>query len=155
MSYALLKLLHVGGAVLFLGSLLLCGWWKRRADREGSAKVAGFTLDALGAADMRFTASGALLLLIGGGGLLASFAGDAVTPAWLSGGILLFLLAALAWAVGLLPLQRQLRRALRQASDGSLPDAYRRFSRYWAWTSGVATLAAFAGLLLMVVRPGG
>jgi uncharacterized membrane protein len=148
MSYAALKLLHVVGAVLFLGSLLLCGWWKRRAERDA-------TLDTIAAADTRFTASGALLLLIGGGGLLASFGGETVTPAWLSGGILLFLLAALAWAVGLLPLQRQLRRALRDAGQGALPEAYHRPGRYWTWTSNAATLAAFAGLLLMVLRPGG
>jgi uncharacterized membrane protein len=155
MSYAALKLLHVVGAVLFLGSLLLCGWWKRRAESDASVAVVTFTLDTIAAADTRFTASGALLLLIGGGGLLASFGGETVTPAWLSGGILLFLLAALAWAVGLLPLQRQLRRALRDAGQGALPEAYHRPGRYWTWTSNAATLAAFAGLLLMVLRPGG
>lgn len=155
MSYSLFMVLHVAGAVLFIGSLLLAGWWKRRADRNGDARLAAFTLDGLVACDLRFTASGALLLLVGGGGMLALGAGQLAEKGWLSGGIILFLVAALAWAVVLVPLQRQLRVLARGAGDGPLPETYRRMSRIWLLASAVANLTALAALILMVGKPGG
>jgi uncharacterized membrane protein len=147
--------LHVAGAVLFIGSLLLAVWWKWRADRSGDARLAAFTLDGLVAGDLRFTASGALLILVGGGGMLALGTGQLAEKGWLSGGIILFLIAALAWAVVLVPLQRQLRALARGAGDGPLPDAYRRMGRICLLASAVANLAALAALILMVAKPGG
>jgi len=155
MIYSLFKVLHVLGAVLFIGSLLLAGWWKWRADRNGEARLAAFTLDGILAGDVRFTASGVLLLLVGGGGMLALGSDQLMTQAWLSGGIILFLVAALTWAVVLMPLLRQLRALARRAGDGSLPEAYRRMTQIWALASGLATLAALAALILMVAKPGG
>ena len=155
MNYSLFMVLHVAGAVLFIGSLLLAGWWKWRADRGGEARLAAFTLDGLIACDLRFTASGALLLLVGGGGMLALSTGQLAEKGWLSGGIILFLVAALAWAVVLVPLQRQLRVQARGAGDGPLPETYHRMSRIWLMASGVANLAALAALILMVAKPGG
>lgn|GEM_PF-400348 len=155
MIYSLFKVLHVLGAVLFIGSLLLAGWWKWRTDRNGEARLAAFTLDGILAGDVRFTASGALLLLVGGGGMLALGSDNLMTQAWLSGGIILFLVAALTWAVVLMPLLRQLRALARRAGDGPLPEVYRRMTQIWALASGVATLAALAALILMVAKPGG
>ncbi|MDX1593975.1 MAG: DUF2269 family protein [Gammaproteobacteria bacterium] len=153
MGYALLKFVHVGGAVLFLGTLLLSGVWMRRALAAREAPSLEFALDGVGATDLRVAAPGAALLLVGGGGLLVGGGGELATQAWLSGGILLFLVAALGWAVGLVPLQRQMRHALRGAGR-ELPEACLRHGRHWHWAHLVTTLAAFAGLFLMVVRPG-
>ena len=154
MNYSLFIVLHVAGAVLFIGSLLFAGWRKWRADRSGEARLAAFTLDGLVAGDLRFTASGALLLLVGGGGMLVLGTDQLAEKGWLSGGIILFLVAALAWAVVLVPLQRQLRVLARGAGDGPLPETYRRMSRVWLLASGVANLAALTALILMMAKPG-
>lgn len=155
MSYPLFLVLHVLGALLFIGALGLNAWWKRRADRVGDARVVAFTLDAILAVDLRFTLPGALLLLVGGGGLLAGGAGELLDRGWLSGGISLFLCTLVAWAVGLVTLQRQLRLHARRAGDGPLPEAYRRLSRFHALLAAVAVLLPLVALVLMVAKPGG
>jgi len=154
MSYAIFKLLHLLGAVLFLGTLLLTLWWKLRADCSADARNAAFTVDQLIGADLRFTAPGAVLLLVGGGGLLAGVPDEMVTQGWLSGGIILFVATVVLWAVMLVPLQRQMRAALRRAGGTTLPDDYRRLSRYWLAAGVVAALLPLASLALMVLRPG-
>lgn len=155
MNYELFKVLHVVGAVLFIGNLLLNVWWKLRADRRGDARLVAFTLDQMVASDLRFTVGGAVLLLVGGGGMLAQGAGEMMDQGWLSTGILLFLVALLAWAVVLLTLQRQLRARAQAAGDGPLPDAYRQLNRYWLPVAALVTLLPLVALVLMVAKPGG
>jgi len=155
MNYELFKVLHVVGAVLFIGNLLLNGWWKLRADRRGDARLVAFTLDQMVASDLRFTVGGAALLLVGGGGMLALGAGEMMDQGWLSTGILLFLVALLAWAVVLLTLQRQLRARAQAVGDGPLPDTYRQLNRYWLPVAALVVLLPLAALVLMVAKPGG
>jgi uncharacterized membrane protein len=155
-SYALFNLLHVLGVVLFLGNLVVTAWWKLRADRSGSPRLVAFALRQVQLTDRVFTLGGALLLLVGGIGMLAQSGGELLEHGWLMGGISLFVFSAALWAVVLLPLQAQMRRTLHGvAADAALPGDYLRLSRYWALAGGAATLLPLLALWLMVIKPGG
>ena len=150
MAYALFNLLHVLGAILFLGNLLVTAWWKVRADRTGRPLLVGYALREVQLTDRVFTLGGAALLLVGGIGML-------VGHGWLRAGIALFVFSAALWAVVLLPLQVQMRRVVRGTGEEEgtdLPAEYRRLSRYWALAGIAATLLPLVALVLMVVKPG-
>ena len=155
MLNTLLTLLHVLGAMLFIGNLVFSAWLKLRADRAGDARSAASALDRVVATDLCITGAGAALVLLSGGGLLALGDLGDVTPGWLSGGIVLFLLSGLCWAVLLVPLQRRLRAFAHAAGNGPLPPDYTRLSRYWAVAGGAAILLPLLVLALMVLQPDG
>jgi uncharacterized membrane protein len=41
-TYLLLKSLHILGVVLFLGNIIITGWWKAMADRTRNPVVIAF-----------------------------------------------------------------------------------------------------------------
>ncbi|HEY5719395.1 MAG TPA: DUF2269 family protein [Gammaproteobacteria bacterium] len=148
------KLLHVLGAVLFVGNLLVGAWWHWRAVRSADPRQAAQLFALLGAGDLRFTATGALLLLVGGGGLLSGAADALVTQAWLTGGISLFVFSAGLWAVVLVPLRRQLWRQLGRApAGGTWPEGSGRLARGALLLAWLVAAMALGGLVLMVLRP--
>jgi len=156
LEYPFFKLLHVVGAVLFLGNLVVTAWWKQCADRTGNPQVVVFALRQVQLTDRLFTLGGAALLLVGGIGMLAVTDGELLNTGWLATGITLFVVSATLWAVVLIPLQSQMRRLLKGLSAGDrLPAGYLRLSRFWMLAGSAATLLPLVALWLMVVKPGG
>ena len=41
-SYLWLKVLHIVGVVLFLGNIIVTGWWKNMADRTKNPQIIAF-----------------------------------------------------------------------------------------------------------------
>jgi len=41
-NYLLLKSLHVLGVVIFLGNIIVTGWWKVMADKTRESKIIAF-----------------------------------------------------------------------------------------------------------------
>ena len=41
-AYLWLKTLHIIGAILFLGNIIITGWWKFMADRTRDPKIVAF-----------------------------------------------------------------------------------------------------------------
>ena len=64
--YLLFKSIHLLGAVLFLGNIIITGWWKTMADRTGDPLIIAFAQRQVTLTDFIFTAGGALLVLVGG-----------------------------------------------------------------------------------------
>lgn len=65
-TYLLLKSLHILGAVIFLGNIIVTGWWKVMADRTRNPVVIAFAQRQVTLTDFIFTGGGVVLILATG-----------------------------------------------------------------------------------------
>jgi uncharacterized membrane protein len=146
---ALLRVLHVAGAVLLLGNVTVTGVWAaylyRVRDRIPFRPVARAILWT----DLIFTVGGGTLLTVSGI-LLALRRGYQVagTP-WLAKGIGALALATLLWLALLLPDQLRMERAA-PGDDAAVSRAFRR----WSVVGWAATAVLYYGLWAMAGRSG-
>ena len=154
MTPLLLKTLHVLGAVLILGNVIVTGFWNYKAVRTGQPRVIAFAQREVMAADVWLTFGGGALLSITGF-LLAQASGmNPWRTPWIAGGFGLLGLSTLLWLVVLLPCQiRMIRLSRDVADDAPLPPAF--YSAFWWWNvvGWFATLLLVAALAVMVLKP--
>jgi len=65
-TYLILKSLHILGAVIFLGNIIITGWWKVMADRTRNPVVIAFAQRQVTLTDYIFTGGGVVLILATG-----------------------------------------------------------------------------------------
>lgn len=153
-TYLLLKSLHVLGVVLFLGNIIITGWWKFMADRTLNPQIIAFAQRQVTLTDYVFTAGGAALLLAAGWGN-AALHGMAITEIrWLSWGFWLFNLSGLIWVAILIPVQIKQERMAQKFKDGAeIPQEYWVLVKRWYFWGTLATLLPLMNLYWMVFKP--
>ena len=146
---ALLRVLHVAGAVLLLGNVTVTGVWAAYLYRARSRVPFHPVARAILWTDLIFTVGGGTLLTVSGI-LLALKQGYRVgaTP-WLLRGIVALGAATALWLVVLLPAQLRMERAGRGDGAGLAP-VFRR----WSVVGWAATALLYYGLWAMAGRPG-
>lgn len=152
--YLLLKSLHILGAVIFLGNIIVTGWWKTMADRTRDPKIVAFAQRQVTLTDFVFTGGGVTLLLTTGIGNATIHNMNYWNIRWLSWGFWLFISSGVIWLVILIPVQiKQGRIARTFATGGSIPECYWKLSRIWAIFGILATVLPLANLYWMVFKP--
>lgn len=63
-SYLWIKVIHILGAVLFLGNIIVTGWWKVMADRTKNPQIIAFAQRQVTVTDWVFT-TGAAVFVVG------------------------------------------------------------------------------------------
>ena len=146
--YLILKLVHLIGVVLFLGNITVGVFWKAFADRTRNALIMASTIDGIIAADRIFTIPGVLILL--GGGIATAIVGNIpfLSTGWLLWGIVLFVLAGLAFG----PLSRTQRRLSVAAHVGNFEE-YERLSKGWNFWGMIALLLPVGAFIIMILKP--
>jgi uncharacterized membrane protein len=152
-SYLWLKTLHIFGVVLFLGNIIVTGWWKNLADRTKNPQIIAFAQRQVTLTDYIFTASGVFILLVAGMSNVylhnLSYAAK-----WLSHGMSIFLLSGLIWVVVLIPVQSKQAKMARDFSiSGVIPAEYWKLCNLWNWFGLVATLLPIMNIYWMVFKP--
>jgi uncharacterized membrane protein len=142
---ALLRMLHVAGAILLLGNVTVTGFWAMFLYRRRSAVPFRSVAQAILWTDLAFTAGGGVLLTVSGI-LLIRARGYVIgeTP-WLVHGIAALGASTLVWLAVLLPDQLRLERA--DPEDGA---GLRRVFLRWTVVGWVTTGILFYGLWTMV-----
>ena len=144
---------HVVGAVLFLGNILVTAVWKTLADRTRSPAVVAYAQRLVTITDFAFTAPGAALIAISGP-ILADDLGGVGGPGWLTLGFALFIASGVIWVAALIPIQiAQARMARTFRTEDAVPPGYWRLATLWAVFGAIATLLPLANLYLMIVKP--
>ena len=154
--YLLYKMIHLLGVVLFLGNIIVTGWWKLMADRNGDPLVVAFAQRQVTLTDYLFTAGGALLVLFGAMTNAMKSPGDwsFMQVAWMAWGFSLFTASGIIWATILVPIQvRQARMAETFRRDEAIPENYWRLGRRWLFWGTLATLLPLSNLYWMVFKP--
>lgn len=145
--------LHVLGAILFVGNIVTAAFWKMAADRSGHPAIVHQAAWNVMRADRVFTVPG-LALLIVSGSVLAVKAGYSLNGLnWLTLSLALLVVTAVLWLMLLIPLQRKMIRLSAEAvRAGTVPAAYRRASVRWAMFGTPATLLPVVILYLMIAK---
>jgi uncharacterized membrane protein len=152
-AYLLLKTLHVIGVILFLGNIVVTGWWKAMADRTRDAKIIAFAQSQVSATDRVFTLGGILILAAAGAGS-AAYGGIGATTPWIEWGNAFFAGSGIVWICCLMPLQTKLGRMARTfAPGGAIPADYWRLERWWVTFGLIATLLPLGAVVTMVFKP--
>jgi uncharacterized membrane protein len=151
-SYLLLKTIHLVGAVLFIGNIIITGWWKFMADATRDPRIIGFAQRQVTLTDWVFTFGGVVLVGIGGIGNAELHDMPLNTP-WLALGSALFIASGIIWIAILIPLQMKLGRMAKVfAGGGTIPPAYWRLEKLWAIFGVLATLLPLANIPVMVFK---
>lgn len=145
-------LLHVVGAVLFLGNGLAGPLWLAFAERAGPRELA-FALRVVNVLDVVFTAPGAVLLVLNGVALSVTWGGPFVAR-WLLVAVVAFALAGLSWSFVLVPQQLELERlASAEAASAEVSPGLRRRLRAYSVAGALTAVPLLTSLTLMVLRP--
>lgn len=152
-TYLALKSLHILGVVLFVGNIVVTGWWKVMADRTRHPAIVAFAQRQVTLTDWIFTFGGSSLVVVGA--YANVYLHDLPLDApWLVWGQAMFFLSGLLWVAILIPLQIRLARLARGfAGGGAIPDEYWRLNRVWLWVGILATVLPAANLYFMVFKP--
>lgn len=155
MTPLILKTLHVLGAVLILGNVIVTGYWNFKAVRSRDPRVVAFGAREVIATDVLFTFGGGALLSVTGFLLAAAYGLDPWKTPWITWGFALLVLSTLLWLTVLLPCQSLMVRLSREANDDDapLPPAFYRAFWWWSVVGWSATGLLVAALALMVLKP--
>ncbi|MEQ1653840.1 MAG: DUF2269 family protein [Hyphomicrobium sp.] len=153
MTYLAFKSIHILGVVLFLGNIIITGFWKFYADANARPEVVGFAQRLVTLTDWMFTAGGIALILIGGYGMAHVAELSVSETPWIRHGLTLFITSGDIWAAVLIPIQIvQARIARSFENGGEVPPRYWRLSRHWLIWGAVATILPLINLYVMVLK---
>lgn len=153
MPIELIKTLHVLGAVLFLGNIIVAAVWKALADRSGNATIIAHSQRLVTITDFAFTLTGVVLLAVTGP-IMATRLGIQ-RASWVIWGEALFGLAGIVWLAVEIPVQILQARVIRGIGPSAdIPMRYWRLARVWMLGGSIATVLPLAVLVLMVIKPG-
>lgn len=153
-TYLWLKSIHILGVVLFLGNIIVTGWWKAMADRTKDPAIIAFAQRQVTLTDWIFTFGGVVLTLAGGIGNAWLNDMQIFTVYWLAWGGWLFIISGVIWVIALVPLQISLERMAKQfANGGSIPDRYWKHERLWMVFGFIATILPLLNIYWMVFKP--
>lgn len=153
-TYLWLKSLHLLGVVLFLGNIIVTGWWKAMADRTKNPVIIAFAQHQVSLTDWVFTAVGVALILAGGLGNALLHNMDYLHTYWMAWGTWLFIASGLIWAFVLIPIQiAQAKMAMQFAGGGKIPEQYWKLGHLWIIFGTLATLLPMVNLYWMVFKP--
>lgn len=144
---ALLKILHVAGAVLLLGNVTVTGFWATYLYRERRRVPFPAVARAILWTDLAFTLGGGVLLTISGILLAMRHGYHVAETPWLLKGIVALAVATVLWLAVLLPDQWRMERL----APNDEPALRRLFVR-WSVVGWSATLVLFYGLYVMVAK---
>ena len=150
----LFVLLHVFGAIIFMGNLVVSAMWMAQARRTADASVLYFATRAVVRADWIFTVPGIVLLLVPGL-LTIGLHGGFGRTSWAELALALFIGTGIIWGAILIPLQKKMVELTREAFElklGLADHFYKVLSRWMMW-GGIATLLPLVSLYLMVFKP--
>ncbi|OUR88108.1 hypothetical protein A9Q92_03475 [Methylophaga sp. 42_8_T64] len=153
-TYLVLKTLHIIGAVLFLGNIIVTGWWKIMANRTGNPIIIAFAQRQVTLTDFVFTAGGSTLLFGAGIANVILNNLNIMTTVWLAWGLGLFTLSGIIWAAILIPIQiKQAREAKQFTSKTVISKQYWRREMQWYIYGIIATILPLISVVLMVLKP--
>ena len=152
--HKMLVFMHVFGAVIFLGNIIVSAMWMANAKKTGDTIVLHFAVRMVHRADRIFTMPGVVLILIPGILALGPWGGFG-KASWAELALALFIVTGVIWSAVLVPLQRRMIQATGEAVDLkiALADHFYTTFGWWAMWGGIATLLPLFALYLMVFKP--
>ena len=154
MSYEMLKMIHVIGAIMMVGNILVTAVWKIRADRTNSPQVIAFAQRLVTLTDFIFTLPGAVLLIATGDYIAYVLMSDSWSITWIFWGRILFITSGLIWLLILVPVQIKQAKLAHSFADGDkIPAQYWHLNRTWVTAGSLAVILPLIAVVLMIIKP--
>ena len=152
--HATMVFLHVLGAVLFLGNIIVSAMWMAQARRAQNIVVLHFAARSVMRADWLFTLPGIVLILVTGLLTVERWGGLPGT-ACVELGLTLFILSGVIWGAVLVRLQKRMIRMTQEAieSGGGPDEPIQGVVWRWMMWGGIATLLPLIALVMMIFKP--
>lgn len=153
-AYLPLRLIHILGAMLFLGSIVASLYWKLTADRTGDASHAAKVHARLRRADRQLVATGAVATFAGGYAMVRFLGGRISEHAFVLWGLIVMFTALALWYFPM----RRLGDALAREAEACalkgepLSQAYAGKSVAWLALGLMAALLVVVVAVMMVFR---
>ena len=149
--------LHIAGAVVFLGNIIVTGAWMLMAERTRNTSVIHFSAKAVVRADLLFTLPGVLLIVMNGVIMVVAHWGgwDAFHQlSWITLALALFIASGIIWVGILIPVQHRMA-VFSDPTDypDSLPPSFFSAVRLWYIWGAIAIALPIVSLYLMVNKP--
>ena len=149
--------LHITGAVVFLGNIVVTAAWMLMAERTRSISVIHFSAKAVLRADFLFTLPGVLLIVMNGLAMVFAAWGGRETLyslSWISAALALFTASGVIWLSVLIPVQHRMVVFSDPAEyPDSLPSQFFSALHKWYFWGGLAIVLPIGSLYLMVNKP--
>lgn len=152
MIYLILKLIHIIGAIIFLGNITVGPFWKMHAERSKDPKKIADTFAGIIKADRYFTMPGVLIVIIFGIGAALHGGYNLITTRWIFWSLILVAISGAAFMAKVVPVQKKIF-ALAQNEGEFSWDEYRKLARQWDVWGSIATLTPYIAVVLMVIKP--
>ena len=149
--------LHISGAVVFLGNIVVTAAWMLMAERTRSISIIHFSAKAVIRADFLFTLPGVLLILMNGLAMVFAVWGGRDTLysfSWISGALVLFTASGVIWLSVVIPVQHRMVVFSDPAeySDSLPPQVFSALHKWYLW-GGPAIARPVGSPYLMVNKP--
>jgi len=153
-TYLILKTVHIIGAILFLGNIIITGWWKFMANKTGNPIIIAFAQRQVTLTDFVFTASGSTILFTAGITNIILYDINIMTTYWIVWGLGLFTLSGIIWGAILIPIQiKQAREAKTFTADTVISKQYWKREFQWYIYGITATILPLISVVFMVLKP--
>lgn len=144
------KWLHLFGVVIFLGNIIVTGYWMFMIEKTGNEEFIKRAIILVNWADVIFTGPG-IILAYSNGLLISQVFGGVKATLWMIVGVSLFIFSGLLWAFYLIPQQNKL--TLMAEGSGPLGKEFYMRLRHWYVWGAIATIIPLITMILMVVKP--
>lgn len=146
--------LHVVGAVVFLGNMIVTAMWMTQAKRSANSEILHFASRTVMRGDWLFTLPGVGLLLVPGLLTVGPW-GGIPGASWAEVALTLLILSGVIWVVVLAPMQRKMIRlsADAVAAKAGVGDQFYTVLGRWMIWGGIATVLPMISVYLMVYKP--
>jgi uncharacterized membrane protein len=153
-SYEWNLFMHILGAVVFLGNVLVTAVWMSLAKRSGNPEHLRFASKGVLATDVYFATPGILLLLLNGT-VLASRWFKSGLASWIWVALFLFLLSGVAWFGFLIPIQRRMAilADAEPVPNGDVPAEFYGLLGHWYRWAALAAVLPLVTLVVMILKP--
>ncbi len=153
-NYLILKTIHILGAVIFLGNIVITGWWKLMANKTNNPVIIAFAQKQVTLTDFVFTAGGSAILFITGLVNIKLHEISIAGTVWIYWALALFTLSGIIWITILIPLQiKQANEAKTFCEQTKISAEYWRRKYSWICWGILATILPLVSIMLMVLKP--
>ena len=152
MSYAVLKLFHVAGVIIFLGNIITSHFWMHQAMKSKDFNILRHSINGVLRSDRVFTIPAVFVII--SAGILAAIYGNIriLRTGWVLWSIALFALSGVIYSTRLSVVLLKMLEITKHKNDeqewNSMKDLYRQWN-IWAL---IAIMMPFTALIMMVLK---
>jgi len=152
MSYAVLKLFHVAGVIIFLGNIIAGHFWMHMAMRSKDFSIIKHSIVGVMRSDRVFTIPAVFVII--SAGILAALHGNIqiLRTGWVLWSIALFTLSGVIFSTRLSVILRKMQEIANRQYNEQEWNSMNQLYKQWNMWAVIAITMPLAALVMMVLK---